>query len=132
MYGWRGKIGHVAPSRGDLLVYEFYRMLGDGFMILNTTGTIRKLVDTDFDKQIQRFEDATLDLVSSGADVVIVGGAPLFAKLGYGAPPGMILSAKALLDKIPAPSREDVVHYMEGNLCRCTGYKSILDSILAA
>lgn len=84
MYGWRGKIGHVAPSRGDLLVYEFYRMLGDGFMILNTTGTIRKLVDTDFDKQIQRFEEATLDLVSSGADVVIVGGAPLFAKLGYG------------------------------------------------
>ncbi len=46
--------------------------------------------------------------------------------------PGMILSAKALLDKIPAPSKEDVIHYMEGNLCRCTGYKSILDSILAA
>ncbi|MFQ5684567.1 MAG: hypothetical protein ACE5HC_15010 [Candidatus Binatia bacterium] len=84
MYGWRGKIGHVAPSRGDLLVYEFYRMLRDGFMFLNSTGTIRKLVDTDFEKQIQRFEDATLDLVSSGADVVIVGGAPVFAKLGFG------------------------------------------------
>jgi maleate cis-trans isomerase len=84
MYGWRGKIGHAAPSRGDLLVYEFYRMLPEGFMILNTTGTIRKLVDTDFEKQIERFEEATLDLVASGADVVIVGGAPLFAKLGYG------------------------------------------------
>lgn len=84
MYGWRGKIGHVAPSRGDVLVYEFYRMLPDGFMILNTTGTIRKLVDTDFEKQTQRFEEATLDIVASGADVVAVGGAPLFAKLGYG------------------------------------------------
>ena len=27
MYGWRAKIGHVAPSRGDTLVYEFYKML---------------------------------------------------------------------------------------------------------
>lgn len=53
-------------------------------MILNTTGVIRKLIDTDFDKQVQRFEEATMDLASSGADVVIVGGAPLFAKLGYG------------------------------------------------
>ncbi len=84
MYGWRGKIGHVAPSRGDILVYEFYRMLPDGFLILNTTGAIRRLVDTDFEKQIQRLEEASLDLVSSGADVVVVGGAPLFAKLGYG------------------------------------------------
>jgi aerobic-type carbon monoxide dehydrogenase small subunit (CoxS/CutS family) len=46
--------------------------------------------------------------------------------------PGMILTAKALLDRIPLPTRDEVIHYMEGNLCRCTGYKSILDSILAA
>ena len=44
MYGWRAKIGHVAPSRGDTLVYEFYQMLPEGFMILNSTGTIRATV----------------------------------------------------------------------------------------
>ena len=47
MYGWRVRIGHVAPSRGDTLVYEFYQMLPAGFMILNSTGTIRQLVDAD-------------------------------------------------------------------------------------
>ena len=31
MYGWRARVGHVAPSRGDTLVYEFYRMLPEGF-----------------------------------------------------------------------------------------------------
>ena len=46
MYGWRVRIGHVAPSRGDTLVYEFYQMLPAGFMILNRNespdGTVKK------------------------------------------------------------------------------------------
>jgi carbon-monoxide dehydrogenase small subunit len=46
--------------------------------------------------------------------------------------PGMILAAKALLDRHPDPDREEIVHFMEGNICRCTGYKSILESIEAA
>jgi carbon-monoxide dehydrogenase small subunit len=46
--------------------------------------------------------------------------------------PGMILTAKALLDKMPDPTEEDIVHYMHGNICRCTGYKKIIESILAA
>ena len=35
--------------------------------------------------------------------------------------PGMILAAKALLEENPAPTEEEVKHYMRGNLCRCTG-----------
>lgn len=31
MYGWRARIGHVAPSRGDTLLYEFYKMFPEGF-----------------------------------------------------------------------------------------------------
>lgn len=58
MYGWRARIGHVAPSRGDTLVYEFYKMFPEGFMMLNTTGTVRQLVDDDFEKQLQRIEGA--------------------------------------------------------------------------
>ena len=80
MYGWRVRIGHVAPSRGDTLVYEFYQMLPAGFMILNSTGTIRQLVDADIDRQLQRIEEAAADLVDNKCDSVIIGGSPLFTK----------------------------------------------------
>ena len=43
--------------------------------------------------------------------------------------PGMILSAKALVAKIPDPDPEDIKHEMAGNLCRCTGYKKIIEAI---
>ena len=46
--------------------------------------------------------------------------------------PGMILAAKALLDEIPNPTIEELKHFMHGNLCRCTGYKKIIESIVAA
>lgn len=46
--------------------------------------------------------------------------------------PGMIISAKALLDKKPNPSEEEVRDAMAGNFCRCTGYTKIIDSIGAA
>lgn len=84
MYGWRARVGHVAPSRGDTLVYEFYRMLPAGFQLLNSTGTIRQLVDADFERQLERIEEAALDLVDNGCDVIILGGSPLFTKLGHG------------------------------------------------
>src|SRR3954470_3794546 len=84
MYGWRAKIGHVAPSRGDTLVYEFYKMMPDGFMLLNSTGTIRQLVDADFDRQLKRIEEAAQDLVENKCDAIIIGGSPLFTKLGFG------------------------------------------------
>jgi aerobic carbon-monoxide dehydrogenase small subunit len=46
--------------------------------------------------------------------------------------PGMILAAKALLDEIPNPTIEELKHFMHGNLCRCTGYKKIIESIMTA
>jgi len=46
--------------------------------------------------------------------------------------PGMIMATVALLGENPAPTPEEVKHYMRGNICRCTGYKRILESILAA
>lgn len=46
--------------------------------------------------------------------------------------PGMILSAKALLDKNPHPREEEVREAISGNLCRCTGYVKIIEAILAA
>jgi aerobic carbon-monoxide dehydrogenase small subunit len=46
--------------------------------------------------------------------------------------PGMILASKVLLDKNPKPSRDEVKDALSGNLCRCTGYVKIIDSVLAA
>jgi carbon-monoxide dehydrogenase small subunit len=45
---------------------------------------------------------------------------------------GMLLTAKALLDEEPAPTPEGVAHWLRGSLCRCTGYRKIVDAILAA
>jgi carbon-monoxide dehydrogenase small subunit len=42
---------------------------------------------------------------------------------------GMVMTAKALLDKEPAPSRERIKEAMSGNLCRCTGYQQIWESV---
>jgi len=46
--------------------------------------------------------------------------------------PGMVMSAKALLDEHPMPTSNEVRKAISGNLCRCTGYQQIVDSIMAA
>ena len=46
--------------------------------------------------------------------------------------PGMILAAKALLDRNPNPTEDEVRQGLRGNLCRCTGYFKIIDAVLAA
>jgi aerobic-type carbon monoxide dehydrogenase small subunit (CoxS/CutS family) len=46
--------------------------------------------------------------------------------------PGMIMAAKALLDKNPDPTRQEVKVALSGNLCRCTGYVKIIDAVMAA
>ena len=43
--------------------------------------------------------------------------------------PGMILSSKALLDRSPHPTDDDIKTALAGNFCRCTGYKKILDAV---
>lgn len=46
--------------------------------------------------------------------------------------PGMILTAKALLDRNPKPGKEEIKRGISGNICRCTGYKRIVEAIFAA
>jgi maleate isomerase len=72
-------------------------MFPEGFMLLNSTGTIRQLVDNDFERQLKRIEEATMDLAENNCDVIVVGGSPLFTKLGYGSDTEMAnrLTAKA-------------------------------------
>lgn len=45
---------------------------------------------------------------------------------------GMVLAAKALLDRNPSPTREEIMENLAGNLCRCTGYQRIVDAVETA
>ena len=53
------------------------------------------------------------------------------AQCGY-CTPGMLLAARALLDRSPRPAREEIREALAGNLCRCTGYVKILEAVEAA
>ena len=53
------------------------------------------------------------------------------AQCGY-CTPGMLMAAKALLDRNPNPTRAEVVEAISGNICRCTGYEAIIDAVLDA
>jgi carbon-monoxide dehydrogenase small subunit len=46
--------------------------------------------------------------------------------------PGMVMASTALLAENPSPTADEVRHALEGNLCRCTGYQMIVDSVLWA
>ena len=46
--------------------------------------------------------------------------------------PGMIMSARALLNRNPHPTREEIMEAISGNLCRCTGYEQIIEAIQIA
>lgn len=46
--------------------------------------------------------------------------------------PGFIMAAKALLDEEPEPDESTVIEHLDGNICRCTGYRPIIDAVLRA
>lgn len=78
----------------------------------------------------------TVEGLSPGADCELDDLHPLQAafievgavQCGY-CTPGMLMAAKALLDREPDPSREEIVEALAGNLCRCTGYKRIVQAV---
>ncbi|MBC7219181.1 MAG: (2Fe-2S)-binding protein [Hadesarchaea archaeon] len=88
----------------------------------------------------------TLALQAQGKEITTVKGLGTIEKLHpiqeafvkYGAiqcgfcTPGMVITAKAFLDKNPNPTREEIREAISGNLCRCTGYQKIVDAIEAA
>jgi carbon-monoxide dehydrogenase small subunit len=79
-------------------------------------------------------EVVTIEGVANGPDLH-----PIQAKLadlggaqcGY-CTPGIVLTAKHLLEKNPAPTREQIAEALSGNLCRCTGYLQIFEAVEAA
>lgn len=84
-----------------------------------------------------------LTVEAQGRDILTIEGVALhgqphplqtaFAELGAAqcgyCIPGMVLAAKVLLDRNPAPSRADIREAIAGNICRCTGYVQIVDAV---
>jgi len=124
MYGWRAKVGHVSPSRGDTLVHEFYQIAPEGVMLLNTTGAIRKIDNADIEKQLANIEERVLDLVDTGADIIFVGGGPGIASQGYE-------KAKALIRKIEDKAGVPVMASLE-TVERALHYLNLKTIVLAS
>jgi aerobic carbon-monoxide dehydrogenase small subunit len=81
--------------------------------------------------QIDGKEVVTIEGLANGDDLHPLQKAFLdhdAAHCGY-CTPGMLMSAKALIDKNPAPNEEEIRTAISGNLCRCTGYVQIVDAI---
>ena len=70
---------------------------------------------TDFEKQVYTYAFGMAGAVQCGFCI-----------------PGMVMSAKGLLDVNPAPTREEAAYAIRNNICRCTGYVKIIDAILLA
>lgn len=84
-----------------------------------------------------------LAIQAQGKDILTIEGLSQYGKLDpiqnafvrYGAiqcgfcTPGMIMASKALLNKTPHPSREEIKRGLSGNLCRCTGYVKIIEAV---
>jgi carbon-monoxide dehydrogenase small subunit len=69
------------------------------------------------DKQLDPIQDA----------MIMAGG----VQCGF-CTPGILISSRALLDRIPNPSEDEIREALVGNLCRCTGYVRIIESVKAA
>lgn len=84
--------------------------------------------------QVENAEITTLEGLAKRGELSLIQEAFL-QKYGFQCgfcTPGMILAAKALLDENPDPSVDDIKEALEGNLCRCTGYEQIIESVLRA
>ena len=79
--------------------------------------------------QIQTIEGEATDGVLSGLQKAFIDAGAV--QCGF-CTPGMIMSARALLERSPNPTDEEIVEAIAGNLCRCTGYEGILDAIRLA
>ncbi len=137
--------GKRIETEEDLSLLEFMRDRLDVTSLKNgcaegTCGACMVLIDG---KPLRSCLQTTAKV--DGKDIVTVEGFPQFEKDAYvwafseaGAvqcgfcTPGMLVSAKALLDKNPSPSEDDVKKAIDPNICRCTGYKKIEKAILLA
>ncbi|MDE3112631.1 MAG: hypothetical protein KGN00_05450 [Chloroflexota bacterium] len=81
---WRGRVGMVHPSRGDTLMYEYYRAAPPGIVIVPASLNLRELSTAELDRVYEGYEAAVADLAYEEVDVVVLGGSPPVTHKGYG------------------------------------------------
>ena len=79
--------------------------------------SVEGLADPEVDGPLSRLQRAFIDRAAF--------------QCGY-CTPGFLVTATALLSEIPHPSRQQVIEYLDGNVCRCTGYDAIVEAVLDA
>lgn len=83
---------------------------------------------------VDQREVTTIEGVSDGETLDVVQQAFVDAgaiQCGY-CTPGFVLTVRSLLQANAEPTAEEVKHYLEGNICRCTGYEQIVEAVLVA
>jgi maleate isomerase len=76
MYGWRGRVGMVNPSRGDTLIYEFYKAAPEGLIVVPAALGVQRVAADQLNAILDRYEAALRELVYEECDVIVVGGSP--------------------------------------------------------
>jgi carbon-monoxide dehydrogenase small subunit len=122
----RDKLGLMGTKRGcDLGACGACSVLVDGEAYLSCLMLAVDAVGRDI---------VTIEGLSAGSDLhplqksfVELGG----LQCGF-CTPGIIMTAKAILDEEPQPTEESVKKKMAGNLCRCTGYKKVIEAVMNA
>jgi maleate isomerase len=96
MYGWRGRVGIVFPSRGDVALYEFYKAAPDGVIVVPAALTVKQLTPEQLDTVLNGYQAAVEDLVYEEADVIVLSGAPPVTMKGYGFEQQLVERAQAV------------------------------------
>ena len=84
MFGWRKRIGYIAPTVIEVVAYEFYRFAPDGIGLTGVTCSIDDWRPDEFDKALAQVSAAATYLGSRGVDFIIHGGGPLVVARGPG------------------------------------------------
>lgn len=98
--GWRGRVGMVHPSRGDVLMYEYYRAAPPGVILVPAALNLRALTVAELERVFESYESAVEDLAYEQVDVVVLGGSPPVTLKGYGFERQLVARAQR---KIAAP-----------------------------
>jgi maleate cis-trans isomerase len=95
MYGWRGRVGIVNPSRGDVLMYEYYLAAPDGIIVVPAALNVRQLTAEQLDNVLNGYQAAVEDLAYEQVDVIVLGGSPPVTMKGYGFEEQLVARAQA-------------------------------------
>ncbi len=96
MYGWRGRVGMVNPSRGDVLLYEYYRAAPEGIIVVPAALGVRQLTPDQLDRVLEGYQAAVEELAYEQVDIIVLGGSPPVTMKGYGFEEQMIARAQAV------------------------------------